>query len=356
MSKETFFNNDWLELQRRYWESWSEMGRRAMGTDGEDRLTAPWEGALDHWWKALLPAAPDLSKAFMEKMMEQGKTFFRMAETFASPTGEGSAATGLSFWTKTLEEMQKGLVGGPGESEKTLQRMMSFWELPLDNWQRMMSSLAPMPGDFLRNMPHEHFKDKLDRALSAPGLGYTREQQSQYQDLIRCTMEYQTALQEYTSFYSRLGAKSVERMGAYIQGAIENEKPVESARELYDNWVACCEAAYAAEVATPEYAQIHGQLINAQMALKKRMTIMVDENLGAMNMPTRSELRTLQDRLQETRRENKQLHHRLQALEKRVAALTDAAPASHKTALKTPAAAAKAPVRRKTAAKRTSDD
>jgi polyhydroxyalkanoate synthase subunit PhaE len=43
------------------------------------------------------------------------------------------------------------------------------------------------------------------------------------------------------------------------------------------------------------------------MALKQRMSVMVDESLGALNMPTRSELRTLQDRLQETRRENKRL-------------------------------------------------
>ncbi len=99
-------------------------------------------------------------------------------------------------------------------------------------------------------------------------------------------------------------------MGGYLQSVIDSGKSIDSARALYDNWVGCCEAVYAEEVATPEYAQIHGHLVNAQMALKKRMAIMVDENLGAMNMPSRSELRTLQDRLQETRRENKQLRHR----------------------------------------------
>jgi hypothetical protein len=38
-------------------------------------------------------------------------------------------------------------------------------------------------------------------------------------------------------------------------------------------------------------------------------------------MPTRSELRTLQDRLQETRRENKRLRRDLVALQRQVAAL-----------------------------------
>jgi class III poly(R)-hydroxyalkanoic acid synthase PhaE subunit len=356
MTNETFFNQDWLALQRKYWDNWSEMSRKAMGGDGAAKFTTPWEGALDHWWQALSPAAPDASKAFMEKMMEQGKTFFRMAETFSSRGDEGNATNGLTFWTKAIEDMQKRFTGSLDDSGNATQRMMSFWELPLDNWQRMMSSMSPMPGDVLRNIPHDQFKGNLDRALSAPGLGYTREEQGQYQELMRRTVDYQAALQEYTSFYSRLGMKSVERMGGYLQEIIDSGKSIDSARALYDNWVSCCESVYADEVATPEYAQIHGRLINAQMAMKKRMSIMVDEQLGAMNMPSRSEMRTVQDRLQETRRENKQLRNRLHALEKQVAALAGDTPSSPPTALKAAAPAAKAPVRRKTAAQPDSDD
>ena len=348
MSNDTFFSADWLEMQRKYWDSWASMSRKAMGLEGEAKLTTPWEGALDHWWKAMSPAAPELSRSFMEKMMDQGKSFFRLAETFANRSDEGAAGNGMDFWTKALEDMQKQFSGSLDDSGHTMQRMMSFWELPLDNWQRMMSSMSPMPGDFLRNMPHEQFKDKIDRALSAPGLGYTREEQSQYQELARSAMGYQAALQEYTNFYTRLGMKSVERMGSYIQGVIDSGKSIDSARALYDNWVGCCEAVYADEVATPEYAQIHGNLVNAQMALKKRMSILVDENLGAMNMPTRSELRTLQDRLQETRRENKQLRHSLHTLERRVAALAgEAPPSAPVTALKSSVPAVKAPARRR---------
>ncbi|MBK1719043.1 class III poly(R)-hydroxyalkanoic acid synthase subunit PhaE [Thiocystis violacea] len=349
MSNDTFFNNDWLDLQRKYWDSWSAMSRKAMGQDGEANMTAPWEDALNHWWKALSPAAPDLSRSFMEKMMDQGKNFFRMAETFSNRPDDGTATNGVAYWTKALEDMQKQFSGSLDDGGNAMQRMMSFWELPLDNWQRMMSSMSPMPGDFLRNMPHEHFKGNLDRALSAPGLGYTREEQSQYQELMRSALDYQAAQQEYSNFYSGLGMKSVERMGGYIQEVIDSGKSIDSARALYDNWVRCCESVYADEVATPEYAAIHGRLVNAQMALKKRMSILVDENLGAMNMPTRSELRTLQDRLQETRRENKQLRQGLNALERRVAALAGETPvsATPATALKATAPATKAPARRR---------
>jgi len=351
MTSTNFFNDDWLELQRKYWDNWTDMSRKAMGLDSASASTVtPWEAAMDQWWKAMAPAAPDLSRTFMDKMMEQGKNFFRLADSFAQRADEGNAANGLELWTRTLEDMQKRFTGSLDDNGNTMQRLMSFWELPLDNWQRMMSSLSPMPGDLLRNMPHDQFKDSLDRALSAPGLGYTREEQSQYQELMRSAMEYQAALQEYTNFYTQLGMKSVERMGSYIQGVVDSGKTIDSARALYDNWVACCEGAYADEVATPEYARIHGRLVNAQMALKKRMSILVDENLGELNMPTRSELRTLQDRLQETRRENKALRHSLHSLERRVAALAGEEPASTPaTALRSPApSAAKAPARRRT--------
>jgi class III poly(R)-hydroxyalkanoic acid synthase PhaE subunit len=323
MSKQGLFSEDWLEIQRKYWDGWTEMSRKALGT--EDDATRAWESALDHWWKALSPATPDAAKEFMERMIDQGKVFFRLAETFVPGAGVGSGTNAWSALNKTLEDLQGSFSGSLQDSGDALHRMMAFWELPYDNWQRMMSSLSPIPGDFLRNMPHDPVRGHVERVLSAPGLGYTREEQGQYQDLIRRTLDYQNALQDYLAFYAKLGVKSVERMRGYLQGLVDSGKSIDSARAIYDNWVRCCEEVYGEEVITPEYARIHGHLINAQMALKKRMSVMVDESLGALNMPSRSELRTLQDRLQETRRENKRLRQDLLVLQRQVASLAAAA-------------------------------
>jgi class III poly(R)-hydroxyalkanoic acid synthase PhaE subunit len=217
----------------------------------------------------------------------------------------------------------------------------------------MVSSLSLTPGDVLRNMPHDQVKDSLNRFLSAPGLGYAREEQGQYQDLLRRLMAYQRALQRYMQFFSGLGMKSVDHMRRALEGLQADGKAVDSVRGLYDLWVSCCEEVYAEEVRTADYAMIHGELVNALMALKRRMSVMVDESLGAMNMPTRSELRTLQDRLQETRRENKALRLELETLKTRVTALAPAprppvadAAAPARPAPETP------PVRRKTAARK----
>ena len=321
MTKETLFNDDWLKLQQRYWDGLTEIGRKAMGLDTVQRSN-PWEAAMEQWWKAVSPAASDPAQDFMQRLMEQGKTYFSTVEKLMQGLTGADATKGWDTLNKTFEEMQKAFTGGIGDHDDALRRMIGFWEMPLDNWQRMISSLSPMmPGDLLRNMPHDQVKDSVDRMLSAPGLGYSREEQAQYQDLIRRSMDYQRAMQEYIGFFGMLGAKSVERMRSFVQAQADGGNTIDSVRTLYDSWVSCCEAVYAEEVSTPEYARIHGQLVNAQMALKKRMSVMVDESLGALNMPTRSELRTLQDRLQETRRENKQLRHELDMIARRISGL-----------------------------------
>jgi class III poly(R)-hydroxyalkanoic acid synthase PhaE subunit len=290
--------------------------------------------------------------------MEQGKAYFATVERFTRGlTGSGDATAGWEALNKTFEDMQRAFSGGAFGSgsgaDEAWHKMLGFWEMPLDNWQRMMSSLSPMmPGDLLRNMPHDQVKQSFDRMLSAPGLGYTREEQAQYQDLMRRGLEYQRALQEYMGFFAKLGVKSVQRLRDLVQARADSGEPIDSARALYDNWVACCEQVYADDVGTPEYARIHGQLVNAQMALKKRMSVMVDETLGAMNMPTRSELRTLQDRMQETRRENKRLRRELDSIKRQLAGRSvAAASAPAAAAAKPPTPKKKAAPRKKTVAK-----
>ena len=316
------FSNDWLELQRKYWEGWTALGRQA--GNGEAALTNPWEAALDHWWKAVSPGAPDLSRDFMTKMMDQGKSFFGMADGFtknlSGMPGSGSAATdGWSALTKTLEDMQKAFTSGfQQDGDEASRRMMGFWEMPYDNWQRMMSSMSLMPGRRVAQHAAQQGQGGLEPgpvrarprlhprgAVPVPGpdaSGYRVPE----------------GAPGIPALLLRSG-RQVRRAHAQLH-ARRRDKPIDSARALYDSWVTCCEEVYAEEVKTPDYARVSGQLVNAQMAVKQRMAIMVDEALGGMNMPTRSELRTLQDRLQETRREYKALRREVEILKRELGA------------------------------------
>ncbi|MFP4496518.1 MAG: class III poly(R)-hydroxyalkanoic acid synthase subunit PhaE [Halochromatium sp.] len=350
MAQNIFFDDSWLKLQRDYWDGLARMGRQAMGVDSGraqsgSAASAPWLAAMEQWWKALAPAANDPARDFMQRLMDQGQAYFSLAEQFTKGLGDagfgpgsqdGDASRAWDWLNRTIEEMQKGFSGVGAEQDENLRRMLGFWEMPLDNWQRMMSSLSPtMPGDLLRNMPHGMMRgplqEGLEQMLSAPGLGYTREEQAQYQDLMRAGLDYQRAFQDYSGFFNQLGIKALHRLRDLLQQKSEAGETIDSARGLYDTWVNGCEAVYAEEVLTPEYSRVHGHLINAQMALKQRLSALVDESLGAMNMPTRGELRTLQDRVQETRRENKRLRQELDQIQRRLATLPAGASAGAPT-------------------------
>ncbi|MES9970657.1 MAG: class III poly(R)-hydroxyalkanoic acid synthase subunit PhaE [Candidatus Thiodiazotropha sp.] len=326
MSESAFWNEDWMKTQQKYWENWTDMSRQALGM--KQPAKSPMESAMEHWWQGLSPGTTDMTRDFMEKMMAQTQSYFRMAEGYYKNAGESESW--MDAANRTVADLQKlfsgnmeGVFGNTeAAGDDALHKMMAFWEMPMDNWQRMISSLSLMPGDLLRNMPHG---GGLDRFLSAPGLGYTREEERQYKQLTQRVVEYQRCLGEYMGFFSNLGLLSANRLKEKIDSLIDEGKQIDSARGLYDLWVGSSEEVYAEQVMTPEYAKIHGRLVNSLMALKQKLGHLVDEALGGLNMPTRRELRTLQDRLQESRRDTKAMQAEIELLKEQLIEMRDLA-------------------------------
>ena len=338
MTTSPFWSDEWMALQRNYWDNWTRMQQQAMG-QAASPAGSPWEKAMDHWLNAVSGSMPDMSREFLQKMMDQGKAFFRMADDLARSGTEADA------WPQVMEKLAESfssLFSGGQDAGYGA----GFWEMPLDNWQRMVSALSPVPGDMLRGMPTTGLRENMDRILGAPGLGYTREGQEQYQSLFQSIIAYQEALAEYSLFFSRMGEAATRRLADLVQ-----KKPVESARGLYDAWVGCCEEEYAKQVMTPEYQRLHGALVNALMRVKNRWGEMLNEYLSAMNIPTRDDLRTLQCRVQEHRREIRALRSELAELRKAVAGTPAKTPAPRAPAKN--AAAPRAAARKKTTARAT---
>jgi len=325
MNDAPFWNEEWMQTQRKYWEAWSEMSRKALGLENAPK--PPLESALEHWWQGVSASAGELGRDFMEKMMEQGRGFFHMAESYYRNAAEShdwleAANRTVSELRRSFEEdVEKRFSGGATAGEDALKRMMAFWERPLDNWRCMVSSLSLLPGELLRNLSHN---EVLEGFLNMPGLGYLREEEEQYQSVIRLVAVYQRALAEYMAFFSTLGLLSADRLRDKVQGLVDEGREVESARGLYDLWVGASEEVYTEQVMTSEYVKLHGELVNALMALKQELNRLADERLAALNMPTRRELHTLQDRLQESRRELRTLRREMEGLKEEVWALRGA--------------------------------
>jgi class III poly(R)-hydroxyalkanoic acid synthase PhaE subunit len=329
--KATNGNTDWTEFQRKYWEAWSAFGRQALDAMTPQQSGAnPWAQALDHWWNAVSGSTSPEIESFYSKLIEQGKTFFRLSEGmtrgFQSAATSGHEFMDLQHETeKALAGMKEAFTGSGTQAHDLMRQVMAFWELPLDTWQRTASSLSLLPGDFLQNLKLEDVErvsetidDRIDRFLSVPGVGYTREWQEQLQQHARLWLDYQRAHQRYVAGFSKLGLQSVERFENKLKELSAAGKKVGAARELYDLWVDCCEEVYGEYASTDEYAELHAELVNTLMQVKRHAGALIDEYLGAMNMPTRREVNTLHRRVQETRREGKAFAAELETLKEQV--------------------------------------
>lgn len=280
----------WVEAQRTYWDTWFVSAQQILqDTSPKERQKTgnPWVDALGAWWEAVAPAVRLPAREFFGALAEHRKIFLRAQS-------DGRRAMGGA---------------------------LAFWGLPLDTWRRTASSASVLPGDFLESLRAEggeaadRFRERMDRFLSTPSLGYTREWQEQGQELARLGLDYQRALQDYNYLAIKLALDILARLYRKLMAPAAQGQAITSLRELYDLWVDCSEELYMELVHTEQYAEVYGRLVNALMALKRHGGDMVDEMLGALGMPTRKGLNTMQRRQQELRRELVAFRRELDAAE-----------------------------------------
>lgn len=351
MSKSNDWMESWLNAQQTYWRAWGEMAQRGMKTPEAPKN--PLSEGLEQWWQAVSPMAPPAGREVFDKLMRASKGYYSLAERFMSggERDDGGMAA-IDGWLDGMRGMwedwskagaafsPEGMF--PGQPHGGF---ATFWDLPMDTWNRMVANVMPMPGDFTQAFHAEGgnpVQQQVNRFLSIPAVGYTREAQEQAQHLAQRQLDYMAAMQAYQAAFGKLGVDSVQGFQQALRARAKEGKPIGSLRELYDQWVEMSEAAYADFVMTEEYQTLYGRLVNSLLALKQQMARMVDQNLEAMHMPTHAEIVTLQCRQQELRRENLKLKKEINEIHKKLEALKEAisAPVGHPSASEARPAAA----------------
>lgn len=329
MADNPFTPEDWMEAQRKYWSAWMDMSRKAMGNHNPGHTG--WADGLDQWWKTVGSGMPLSGNEAMEQMLKMGRNYFSMAENLY----QGNNATeALNRWLDQMNSAFQGFTQIPGASKDA----NAFWQMPMDTWRRATSSFMPMPGDFMQALrpparaPYgDAVQEQLDRFLSVPGVGYTRESQEQYQNLAKVVINYQQAMQNYQAAFNKVGMDSIDRFRARLDDAGRQDQPITSMRALYDEWVDVCEEVYGEFVMSEEYAKLYGEMVNHLMAVKHQGTRLMDEVSESLNMPTRCEVNTLHRRLQESRREQHALKSALRKLTDQVNSMAPPAKAESGT-------------------------
>ena len=332
--------SDWLDMQRQYIDACTAFGQLITSTLNGDRgKKNPMADSMEQWWRLIAPALPEGSNDLISKLAEQGKLYFLMGEQFVTLLNNIKKFKKISGdWesvlNKQFEEMKK-LLTSSINSNHTMHDLCGAWQLlPLDTLQRTFSSASVMPGDFLEDLKPENFERVTDRFLSVPGVGYTRESQESIQTGIKLWNQYQKAANEFNNAMCNVGINALDALRVKIIKMAEQGKKINSLREVYDLWIDCNEEAYASFVFSDEYSELNGKLTNALMAVKQHGRNVVDEVLGAMNMPTRRGINTMQKRQQEMRREQKDANSKIENLLQEIKLLREQAAEQSKSASK----------------------
>jgi polyhydroxyalkanoate synthase subunit PhaE len=331
VSNSNDWTESWMNSQQNYWKAWADLAQRGM--KAPEAPKNPFADGLTQWWQSVSPMAPPTGRDAFDKLMDVSKNYFSMAERFMSGA-QAKPDGGMEAINSWLDGMQKtwsdwSQMGSAFRPEGMFSKdqfkgMNTFLDLPMDTWNRMAANVMPMPGDYTHAFQQnstQPMQEQISKFLSVPAVGYSRESQEQYQILAQRQMDYMAATQAYQAAFGKLGMESTKGFQAALQERMKEGKPISSLRELYDQWVEMSETAYAEFVMTEEYQTLYGRLVNTLLALKQQMARMVDQNLEAMNMPTRAEISTLQCRQQELRRDNLKLHKELKAMQAQMEAM-----------------------------------
>jgi class III poly(R)-hydroxyalkanoic acid synthase PhaE subunit len=167
----------------------------------------------------------------------------------------------------------------------------------------MQQSAWQMPGINTSVFNMGEAIDPMGKILSSPGIGYYREPQEKQQQGIQLALDYQQSNAKFNQAFLQVSIASLQEFQQRVMGLDAGESPG-SLRELYDLWVTISEVHYAEFAMGEEYQTLYGDMVNRLMALKKHYGEITDDLLKTMNLPARSEVDTMQQRLQQLRREN----------------------------------------------------
>ena len=352
MSDSKSWTDQWFKAQQQFVDAWSDMAK-AGDPRRHVRQTDLWADGFEAWRKAVSgESRPDVRDA-MEKCFGMGKEYFAMAEKIGRSLADGNESrAAINQWMEQLKQGLQQWSNLPGFDGAAVGDFMQQWFAPSKSWQQMASQMAPMQ-QAMWQMPGMNTSvfnlgeaiDPLGKILEAPGIGYFREPQEKQQKGIQLALEYQEANFKFNQAFLRIAIESIEGFQQRLL-QIDSDAMPKTLRELYDLWVQVSEEHYAEFAMSEEYQALYGDMVNKLMILKKHYHDIIDDQLRLLNLPNSREVDTMQQRLQQLRRDNiamkKELAEIRKLLGKRGAA---SAPAAKTTPAGT-ASAAKPKVKR----------
>lgn len=146
--------------------------------------------------------------------------------------------------------------------------------------------------------------DPFDQLASLPGIGYLREKHEEFARLYKAWQAHEAALQKYNAEMARIMLEALARFEASLAAP---EKPFASLKDVYAHWVNISEDVYAHFAASSTHTAVYGEVVNTLSAVKREMSVVIDQWAGQMNLPTRAEVDSLHKNMHDMKRQLREM-------------------------------------------------
>lgn len=292
-SNSTRTHEDWQAMSLKYWNAWSDATRKAFGNAMPEApaMTAPWHEGFEQWSRMF--AANGSQNEMVERLMAGAKSYFSMLQSLAAKSAGQGTTMDAQAWTDTLRESFNFPGADASLIDNPLARAMrEIAGQGAKGFEQMMENLAP-------------FTKQAHALLGMPAFGFLREHQEQYQKFAQAMLDYQEQSNRYNALIARASRRGFELFEDKLAERGEPGRQIETVRALYDLWVDAAEEAYAEIALSPEFREVYGAVVNAQMRVRKHVQQEVERIATDLGMPTRSEIDSIGKRLHELRRESR---------------------------------------------------
>jgi class III poly(R)-hydroxyalkanoic acid synthase PhaE subunit len=336
--------DDLLDAQRRWLESWGQLGQPADGTAFYPFLP----GMMGQWQAAVQQSAATLSEAAgatgpavaAQMALAQEQTLRMLSlvteawKTLASGAGNPldwqAQMAGFTEQARRqmMEAMTQAMPSSPamGDAATLAQEQLAAWLQP---WSAAMRAGAAGAAqgkgwDVAAAAGLDAFTATAGNALSAPALGLNRNQQMAVNRWVRATAESRLLEVRYQSAVSEAWAAAFRSLMEKLVTRTQMGRPVASVRGLMDLWVEVADQEFFKLFHTEAFAALQGAYLNASMQVKKSRRELTEHWLRANDMPTQGDIDAAHKEIYELRKLVKALQKQVTQL----AALTPAATAA----------------------------
>jgi class III poly(R)-hydroxyalkanoic acid synthase PhaE subunit len=280
--------DQWQALSRQYWNAWQDLSREAGASAGKDPSATPWHEGFEQWSRMF--AGSGKQGETIERVLASAKSFTQFMQSMLQAATAGGTATNFTDALRNGFNMP-GMAGMFTNPMATALRDISGQGAK--GFQQMMEQFAP-GGDPMA---------ELKSWLRVPAFGFLREHQEHYQKMAAALVDYQEQNGRYNALILKSSQRAFEKFESKLAAREEPGRQIDSLRALYDLWVDAAEESYAEIALSPEFREVYGALVNAQMRVRSQIQQEVERIATDFGMPTRSELDSIGQRLHDLRRE-----------------------------------------------------